>query len=278
MDYHPFEIIVVDDSIDQTPEIVLTYSNRGIRLIHREKNTNGCCGARNLGMKMARGEFIVLLNADDLPQADFLRQLLVHYESGADFVISRSVVANRETIWGKYIYAGELETLKRGGPIAWSEGFSVRRRVAEKVGYIPGDYPVPFCRDHMFGKELQKASFKKHVALEIEMKHVVPDKLSAFWRNRVWRGTMSSPYSYFMRKKSFLFILARESLKALRNIFLRLTIFPQLWRAMALSRNLKGGIRTVLDVFIAGTVEDMAMIVGNFKGLVHLSRSLRTKL
>jgi hypothetical protein len=229
-------------------------------------------------MKMARGEFIVLLNADDLPQADFLRQLLMHYESGADFVISRSVVANRESIWGKYIYVGELETLKRGGPIAWSEGFSVRRRVAEKVGYIPGDYPVPFCRDYMFGEAIEKAGFTKHLALEIEMKHIVPDKLITFWRNRVWRGTMSSPHSFFMRKKSFCFISARESLKALRNIFLRVTIFSQLWRAVQLSSNLKGGIRTVLDVFIAGTVEDMAMIVGNFKGLVRLGKSLRTKL
>jgi glycosyltransferase involved in cell wall biosynthesis len=277
MDYDPFEVIVVDDSIDQTPEIVLTYYNRGIRLIHREKNTNGCCGARNLGMKMARGEFIVLLNADDLPQADFLRRVLEHYKNGADFVISRSVVANPETIWGKYIYAGELETLKRGGPIAWSEGFSVRRRVAEKVGYIPGDYPVPFCRDHMFGKELEKASFKKHVALEIEMKHIVPDKLITFWRNRVWRGTMSSPFSFFMRERSFFFILVKETLKALRRIFLRLTIFPQLWRAVQLSSNLKGGVRTVFDVFIAGTIEDIAMTVGNFKGLVRLGRLLRTK-
>jgi uncharacterized protein (DUF2126 family) len=50
IDYEPKEILVVDDSTDETPDIVVRYAGRGVRLIHREQNRNGCCGARNLGM------------------------------------------------------------------------------------------------------------------------------------------------------------------------------------------------------------------------------------
>lgn len=76
IDYEPKEIIVVDDSIDQTPQIVESYADRGVHLVHREQNRNGCCGARNLGMQMAKGEILAILNADDVPRRDFLKRLL----------------------------------------------------------------------------------------------------------------------------------------------------------------------------------------------------------
>ena len=55
LDYDRKEIIVVDDSSDETPRIVSEYAARGVRLIHREENVDGCCGARNAGMRAAPG-------------------------------------------------------------------------------------------------------------------------------------------------------------------------------------------------------------------------------
>lgn len=93
LEYEPKEIVVIDDSTDKTPFIVATYASRGVRLVHRSTNSDGCCGARNLGMQEARGSIIVLLNADDRPGTDFLERLSRQYKNGADCLITRSVVS-----------------------------------------------------------------------------------------------------------------------------------------------------------------------------------------
>src|SRR6185369_48454 len=64
------EILVIDDSVDDTPDVVRLFADRGVRLFHRERNSNGCCGARNEGIRRATGEIVVLLNADARPAPD----------------------------------------------------------------------------------------------------------------------------------------------------------------------------------------------------------------
>lgn len=66
--YPHFEIIVVDDgSIDNTPEIASSYSS--VRYI-RQKN-KGVSSARNIGIGISKGDYVIFLDADDrlLPRA-----------------------------------------------------------------------------------------------------------------------------------------------------------------------------------------------------------------
>jgi glycosyltransferase involved in cell wall biosynthesis len=273
--YEPKEIIVVDDSTDGTPQIVSTYAPRGVRLIHREHNDNGCCGARNLGMKMANGEIVVVLNADNVPQPDFLDRLLPHYHDGADYVIVRSLVMNRDNLWGEYTYATNMAWLSTQPNMEWSEGFSCRRAAAEAVGYIPGYFPVPFCRDWKIGEALNRAGFKKHIDLNIPMEHVTPDTLKTYWHNQIWRGTFSSPHAYYFGHKPLPIILLREVLKAGRAALCYLLVVPALITAARISTHTNRGWRAVPSLFWAGLVQSVATSVGNFKGFKQLTDTLR---
>ncbi|MCA9408093.1 MAG: glycosyltransferase [Candidatus Omnitrophica bacterium] len=62
--YKNIEIIVIDDgSTDHTQQALAVYEGK-IRYIY--KDNGGACSARNLGIKLATGEFIGILDCDDL--------------------------------------------------------------------------------------------------------------------------------------------------------------------------------------------------------------------
>jgi glycosyltransferase involved in cell wall biosynthesis len=271
IEYAGKEILVVDDSTDETPEIVSRYAEQGVRLIHREENRNGCCGARNLGMQTARGEIIVLMNADNRPRPDFLRRILAHYRDGADLLVVQSRVQNRDNIWGQYLYAEGRVNLV-ADPF-WSEGFSCRRRVAEAVGYLPGDFPVPFCRDNLLSQAMTRAGFTKHVDRNILMEHVVPDTLNGFWRNRTWRGTIVAPYNFYFGGMSAPVVALREIAKVCRTLLLYLLVLPPILRAVRSAPYTIRRWRSIPSLIAVGLVQDAALIVGNLKGVIHVVRA-----
>src|ERR1051325_3457562 len=62
--YPNIEIIVVDDgSKDQTSQVMAEY---GDRITYIQKSNGGACSARNEGIRHAKGEFLTLLDCDDL--------------------------------------------------------------------------------------------------------------------------------------------------------------------------------------------------------------------
>ena len=100
MDYprDRLEIQVLDDSTDETTAIAarcvdeLRRSGVDIALIHRGVRTGYKAGALAEGLRVARGEFIAIFDADFLPPPEFLKRAIPHFTD--------SDVGMVQTRWG----------------------------------------------------------------------------------------------------------------------------------------------------------------------------------
>src|SRR5437762_12283081 len=79
------EVQVLDDSTDETRSIadlaVRRFAAQGydIKYCHRTNRVGYKAGALEAGLKVARGEFIAIFDADFIPSADFLTRLMPYF-------------------------------------------------------------------------------------------------------------------------------------------------------------------------------------------------------
>jgi cellulose synthase/poly-beta-1,6-N-acetylglucosamine synthase-like glycosyltransferase len=80
-----FEIQVLDDSTDETRSIAELAVRRtaaqgiDIKYLHRTDRTGYKAGALEAGLKVARGEYVGVFDADFIPTPDFLTRLMPHF-------------------------------------------------------------------------------------------------------------------------------------------------------------------------------------------------------
>ena len=87
--FKDWEAIIIDDgSTDETEKVVLKYTAIDSRIKYSKQENKGVSVARNLGVKLAKGNFIQFLDADDLisPQKINL-QLTALKETKADICL-----------------------------------------------------------------------------------------------------------------------------------------------------------------------------------------------
>src|SRR6188472_4083935 len=79
------EIQVLDDSTDETRQIaelaVRRHAMQGvdIKYIHRENRTGYKAGALDEGLRVARGQFVAIFDADFIPKHDFLTRSIDYF-------------------------------------------------------------------------------------------------------------------------------------------------------------------------------------------------------
>lgn len=152
-----FEYIVVDDgSTDGTYEILKEYSEQGkIQLVsHPERQNRGQSASLNIGLSLAKGNFIAILDSDDLFKPGKLKKQVQFLESNPDVGL---VYGNGDAVdeEGNYIYTiHPAEHIETNDPnrvlldcyFLLPQNSLVRREIYEKVGRFDEGYRA--AQDH----------------------------------------------------------------------------------------------------------------------------------
>ena len=84
---NPDEVLVVDDASPDNSNEFLSKKYPSIKIVKHNRNL-GFSAACNSGVKQARGEIIVLLNVDVVPEKSFLKPLISNFSNPKIFAVS----------------------------------------------------------------------------------------------------------------------------------------------------------------------------------------------
>jgi len=181
-----FEVIVVNDaSTDATEAILENYSD--VVRVYNLKENLGLSGARNFGIRKARGQFVAFLDADDYLHSESLRvlNLFLNENNAFDAVAIDYYVVNERGQHIEHISSNEK-------PIAcgimfrkdylfniglYDENFKAREeedlRIRwEQAGYGIYHIPLPLYRYRMHENNLTKDNQKMSDSqLKLNQKH-----------------------------------------------------------------------------------------------------------
>jgi cellulose synthase/poly-beta-1,6-N-acetylglucosamine synthase-like glycosyltransferase len=130
MDYprEKLEIQVLDDSTDETQEVAAAVVERytalgyNIAYIHRANREGFKAGALDAGLKVAKGEFIAIFDADFVPPSEWLMRVIHHFaEPAIGMVQTRWTHLNRD-----YSILTQIEAILLDGHFVLEHGARYR--------------------------------------------------------------------------------------------------------------------------------------------------------
>lgn len=98
--YTDFELILVDDgSLDKCPMICDQYQKKDPRIKVIHKKNGGLSSARNAGLDIAKGEYVLFVDSDDFVDKNLCKKLIEGMENDVDIVMCKYLrVRNKDNI------------------------------------------------------------------------------------------------------------------------------------------------------------------------------------
>ena len=149
-----FEVIVTDDAPgnDQRDSLSRDYP----WVLHHRGPQKGPASNRNSGAKSARGEWLIFLDDDCLPQPSFLSAYIEAIHKNPDyFVFEGSTLPERPRI-----RLDEEAPINDQGGYLWSCNFLIKRNLFFELGGFCELYPYPCMEDVDFREQLKKRDVK----------------------------------------------------------------------------------------------------------------------
>lgn len=157
--FKDFEIIIVDDgSNDGTKEKITLITDERVKYIW-QKNSGGPASPRNLGIKIASGTWICLLDADDWWLPHKLESIvkfthdnkydLIHHELSIEGTVNKKFVN-----WLKALFSAHanhhFKSLINNGNYISTSSVSMKKNIASKVGGFNESPSMASCEDYNY--------------------------------------------------------------------------------------------------------------------------------
>jgi GT2 family glycosyltransferase len=193
LDWPAFEVIVVDDgSSDRTSELLAPYASQGrIRLVTKQVN-EGKAMALNDAWPLARGEIVLIVDADGRPNRDVLRWMVPHFVKvpRVAAVTGNPRVVNTTTLLAKMQaieFSATVSVLRRA-QVTWGRVMTfsgvctaLRRSAVESAGRFR---PEMVTEDIDMAWQLQTRFFDVRYEPRAVFAMQVPETMRFWWRQR----------------------------------------------------------------------------------------------
>lgn len=186
-DFKNWEIIVVDNASDVNTQQHLDEAKRHypeVKFIFNARNV-GFAAGNNIGIKLAAGDIIILLNSDAFPTPGMLGRLIEHFSHNTQFGMIGPVTnaaGNEQCIYTKvgsmedninaglhYASGGEHKAL-----IAYRLDFfcvAIPRRVIDQVGLLDENFGRGYYEDFDYSLRVKAAGYKLGIAEDAFVYH-----------------------------------------------------------------------------------------------------------
>ena len=155
--YRNFELVIVDDgSTDNTEQIVRKFNDERIRYIKKE--SSGIPKSRNFGVKESKGEYIVIMDDDDLMLPNRVREQVDAVTPG--FVGSHGGWIDQNSDYEHEYFPGAPHGYSQilfGGKVMLHPASMIRRDILLQFPY---DENYSFGKDYVMNLEIARAGYK----------------------------------------------------------------------------------------------------------------------
>lgn len=187
------EIIFVDNqSKDRTLQVLQPYAASGKILLLSETNVLNAYGARNTGIRAAKGDILAFTDSDCEAEPDWIRELMVSFCNPLTGCVAGEIVpAKASNVFEKYGGEGFLSQRKGVGlafPPVKGGNCGFLKHVLVKIGFFREDYPSGGDTE-LAWRMVQQTKMNIEVNLHAIVKHHNVSSLPVFFRQYMRYGT-----------------------------------------------------------------------------------------
>ena len=273
------ELLIIDDSTDGQSfsliydKVANVPKKINIRLI--KGDSTGCCNARNLGIKIAKNNYICFMTADSFFPDDFFQnaEVAITQNNGPDLITTTSIVANQSSLFADFIHCCNLHKLQQNEhftPLT-SQGYMVKRDIAIKVNMID-EYFIPFnvCRDRSLAQKIDSLNGTRLAPSDLVCYHNAPATRVEFINTHVTRGVISAGTAIYIDNRGRLSFIAYSLSKTIVGLLKSILFgFPKATQRASFSKF----SRTASQYYWLESLRQVCFSYGEIKG-VWLSLSL----
>ncbi len=275
-----FEVNIIDGgSTDKTLEKIIGRKYNFNLRIFVNKGEGDLNTDRNIGLDLARGEFVAVLTADTVLPVDYLYKLDEYFDNGCDMVIPVDSTPVNTDYWGglwnycdhHYRYDDKYDT----PGFLWAEGVMLRASIARGIRF-PYINKNASGEDGWFGKKIYDSGAKIAWARGLGVRHIAPSSFREFWHQRKARSRGTVFMHYYVYKWSREKVVVSAFLRMAANLAMFLILLPSLVTTYRLFQHApKKNSSSFWWIFFANQVDLLGRFWGKKEGIIAVLKETR---